>query len=171
MQDLNTAFSNSEGKYVVFIASDDILEPKSLEITSKYLDANPNVGVFYSSFTPMNEDGSIIADKKNVYVNTNNSRFDLLEKMFFVRNQLTSPGMMIRRSALKKIYPLDLPFIHTQDYRMHIELLLTEEMYQSEQRLVKYRLPNQNSGISNFCSATMKREELEEQILLDSYLK
>ncbi len=43
----NTGLRNASGKYIQYLDSDDKLEPFKLELHSKFLDENPDVGIVY----------------------------------------------------------------------------------------------------------------------------
>lgn len=161
----------ANGIYCVLIASDDILKPNHLKTATEFLDKNSDIGVFYSSLNLIDDDNNPIEDKFNLHVRNNCDRFDLLKKMFFNNNMLLSPGMVIRKTALEKIIPLDLTILQYQDYQMHIKLLLNNEIYQTEERLVNYRIISGNKNISARTSIVNKREELEEYKLMDTYLE
>lgn len=168
---INELFSLANGTYCVLIGSDDILKPNHLKTTTEFLDKNPNVGVYYSSLNLIDDENNPIDDKFNVFVKNNCDRFDLLKKMFFNHNVLLSPGMVIRKTALEKIMPLDLTTLQYQDYQMHIKLMLNNEIYQTEEKLVDYRIISENKNISARTSIVLKREELEEYSLMNTYLE
>lgn len=168
---LNSAFAKARGKYIVFAASDDILENNHLEVTSKYLDENPNIDVFYCSLSLIDENNNPINDVPEYFNLKQKNRYELLRKMFMESNCLLSPGMTIKKEAFEKIYPLDLSIIQLQDYTMHIKLLINGEAHLSSKKLVKYRQSTQGTNISTQHCATLIREHLEEEKLMDSFLQ
>lgn len=168
---INELFKLANGTYCVLIGSDDILGHNHLKTATEFLDKNPNIGVFYSSLNLIDDKNNPIEDKFNLHVRNNCDRFDLLKKMFFNHNMLLSPGMVIRKTALDKIMPLDLTILQYQDYQMHIKLLFNNEIYQTEEKLVDYRIISGNENISARTNIVLKREELEEYKLMDTYLE
>ena len=168
---LNTGFSHVKGKYIVFIASDDILEPNHLQVTSEYLDNNLDTDVFYSSLKIIDENNIPIKDENNIYIRNNQSKYNLLRVSFFMGNTLLSPGMVIRKSAFEKLMPLDLSMLQYQDYQMHIKLMLNGEIYISPQPLVNYRITSQLESVSAQSPTTKLRESLEEDAFLDTFLE
>lgn len=168
---INELFKIANGAYCVLIGSDDILKPNHLKTSTEFLDKNPNIGVYYSSLNLIDDYNNLIEDKGNLHVRNNCDRFDLLKKMFFNHNMLLSPGMVVRKTALDKIMPLDLTILQYQDYQMHIKLLLNNEIYQTEEKLVNYRIISENKNISARTSIVNKREELEEYKLMDTFLE
>lgn len=168
---LNELFKLAKGTYCVLIGSDDILKPNHLMTATEFLDKNPDIGVYYSSLSLIDDNNNPIEDKSNLHVRNNCDRFDLLKKMFFNHNMLLSPGMVIRRTAMAEIMPLDLTIIQYQDYQMHIKLMFNNEIYQTEEKLVDYRIISGNKNISARTNIVLKREELEEFKLMDTYLE
>lgn len=166
---LNTAFESSSSPYCSFIASDDILEPTYVETVCRCFEQDTNVGVFYCwrSFIDINNkvlDSS--ADEP-----PNSDKYVTLKRIFMHNNPLSSPGMAIRRGALQNIYPLNISLLQYQDVSMHVELLLSNELFFSTERLIKYRIPSNTSGISHISAASLCRMELETDTLMNFYIK
>lgn len=162
---LNTAFSYSKGKYCVFIASDDILEPNHLQVISDYLDKNLDVGAFYCSYSNINISNQVVGE--SIQPNMKLNRYELLYKAFMFGNIFMSPGMTIRRELFNKFYPLNNSLVQSQDYQIHINILLLSDVHISKQKLVKYR----SSGISKKSFFVDKRIELETDKVMDTFLK
>ncbi len=168
---LNSCFEKAKGKYIVLAASDDISEPHHLKYASEYLDNNPDINVFYSSLKLVDENNKNVEDKNNIFIRTNENKYNLLRTCFFLCNPLLSPGTMIRKSAFEKNMPLDLSLIQYQDYQIHIKLLLENEIFISSEPLVNYRMASQPENISANCFGTQIRESLEEDKLMDTFLE
>jgi hypothetical protein len=79
--------------------------------------------------------------------------------------------MVIKKSVLDSILPLDVSMLQYQDYQMHILLLLQTDIYVESQPLVNYRKLDGNQNISAGTDDTKKREMLEENKLMDTFLK
>ncbi len=167
---LNDAFNAAKGRYFVFIASDDILEPNHLKFTSGCLDNNSNINVVYCSLSLIEDENQPIKKAKPLISQTKD-KFKILAELFLDGNSLVSPGMVVRRSALAKIMPLDLSMLQHQDYQMHINLLLENEVYLTTEKLVKYRQIAGNKNISASTIFTSKRQDLEQSKLMDSFLQ
>lgn len=168
---LNSAFSRARGKYIVYMSSDDVFEPNHLEVTSKYLEEHPEIDVYYSSLSLIDDYNNPIEERQKHYAIKQTDKYELLKKCFMKGNPLPSPGMVIRREAFEKIYPLDLSTIQFQDYLMHIRLLLNGDVHLSEQKLVKYRIISQATNISAKSSVVLVRETLEEKRIMDAFLQ
>jgi glycosyltransferase involved in cell wall biosynthesis len=166
-QSLNTAFKFARGKYIVFAGTDDIFEPVHFETASRYLDTNPNVGAYYCSLSLIDENNNEIKDISNEYIRKDINRFSILRTIFFLGNNLLDPGKTIRREIVKKQIPFSNSMLSTIDVKSHVDTALMADVYVSDQRLVKYRL----SGISNTNTYFFKREQLEIDLLMNSFLQ
>lgn len=167
---LNDAFEIARGKYCVFIASDDIMAPNHLEVSTAFLDLNEDVNVFYCSLQLINDHNSPITANNGAFTITCRNRSELLRMMFFDCNMIPSPGMVLRRNALQEIMPLDISLLQLQDYQMNVKLLLRNSVHLSEKKLVNYRIISGNKNISSRTDNALKRESLEQALLMDSYL-
>ncbi len=168
---LNSAFEKARGEYIVFVASDDMLEQNHLEETTKYLDKHPEVNLYYCSLSLIDEQGIHISGREKHYILNYNDKYEVLKNLFLKRNILFSPGMVVRKEAFEKIYPLNLSVIQYQDYIMNVELLIDNEAYFSEKQLVKYRQSSQPTNISAQTTTVLSREVLEEEKVMNSFLK
>ncbi|MDG1992794.1 MAG: glycosyltransferase [Pirellulales bacterium] len=165
------AISHARSDYCVFMGSDDVMEPGHLECSYNYLENNHEVDVFYSSLSLIDDDGNSLPDKKREYVRGNSDRFGLLRSMFFDGNQLLSPGMVVRTQAFKAIMPLDADVLQYQDYQIHVRLLINGGVFQSTEKLVKYRQRSSGANVSARSKSVLIRESLEVPSLMDSFLK
>lgn len=59
-QALQSAMAEAIGTYVGLVDSDDLLAPNALEATTAFLDANPDVGMVYTSYMVIDEKGQIV---------------------------------------------------------------------------------------------------------------
>ncbi|MDR1243836.1 MAG: glycosyltransferase family 2 protein [Endomicrobium sp.] len=167
-QALNTAFKFARGKYIVFAGTDDIFEPVHFETVSRYLDTNPNVGAYYCSCSLIDNKNNKIEDLNNMYVRKNINRFDILNTIFFLGNNLLDPGKAIRYKIVKKQIPFSASLLSLSDVQSHVKVALNSDIYTSDKKLVKYRF----SGVSNTkCDFFYRREQLETELLMDSFLK
>lgn len=167
---LNEAHKLAQGEYCLLIASDDALDKNYIKISLKYLIEHPNIDVYYSSLALINDHNQSLQDLNNVFVKNNSDRFDVLLKMFFIGNVLLSPGMVVKKTALDKIMPLDVSSLQYQDCIMHILLMLNGEIYQSTEKLVNYRLISNNMNTSARTAKVTAREALEEKSYMDAFL-
>ncbi|EDO6594738.1 glycosyltransferase [Campylobacter coli] len=166
---LNTAFKNSSGDCIVFMASDDMFEVNALEKINEVFENNQNIDVVYPALKYINEDNQIFKNRKITNVS---NEIDLIRDFFIIGNCLTSPGMSIKRKTYDKIYPLDNAFCNQQDTLMHIKLLLNKaKIFILDDYLVRYRVATTNASISAGMSSNIARANLEMEILMQEFLK
>ncbi|EDP7729957.1 glycosyltransferase family 2 protein, partial [Campylobacter coli] len=164
---LNTAFKNSSGDYIVFMASDDIFEFDALEILYKTLSTSDAI-VAYPRTLWIDEDNNII---KTTHKEVFQDRIELLHYLFMKGNGLTSPGMMIKKDFCD-FFPLPSSMCNQQDTQIHINLLLRGKPIFIERQLIKYRRElEKKSNISSNILATHTRENLEIYALMDTFLQ
>ena len=166
---INTAFAASSGKYISLIASDDMLYENYVEDVINTMSEKADAGVIYYSLQGIDNNNNIISNEVLKSVVTN--RFDALYRCFCKGNSFVSPGMCIRCEIFQKLYPLNLALSQYQDYKLHIDLCILSEVYVSNKKLVKYRIPSEKSGISFASDRSIMQMELEENLLMDSFLK
>lgn len=164
---LNTAFENSSGDYIVFCASDDMLEKNALEKIYQIFNSL-EVDVIYPSMSIINDENIEIS--KNFI--TQRSNLEALRHLFFKGNCFFSPGMAVKKEVFKKIYPLPNALCNHQDTQMHISILTQKaKIHFSKETLVKYRIRANEANISAPNASTKARENLEIELLMDSFLK
>ena len=166
---INTAFEMSSGNYLALCASDDALDKNYVDDIIKTMNKKNNVGVIYYRLQGMDCDNKIISNRilKSPYQN----KYEALRNSFYNGNSYVSPGMCFRREVFEKVYPLNLALSVYQDYKLHIDLISKNDVYLSNKPLVLYRIPSEQSGISFFSEVFWKRCQLEENLLMDSFLK
>lgn len=163
---LNTAFANSRGDFIVFMASDDMLMPNALEVLHKTL-SQSNAVVAYPRTLWIDEVNKVVkANHKEV----SQDRAELLHHFFMKGNGLTSPGMMIKREFCD-FFPLPTSMCNQQDTQIHINLLLQGEPIFIEKPLIKYRRDSKGGNISVNSLATQMRESLEISSAMDTFLQ
>lgn len=166
---LNRAFAESKGQYISFCASDDMLKPDYVEKIFKCFDQHRDKGIVYCNLQVIDDDNNFTG---KVYLNPQTDRYDVIKYMFFVGNQLLSPGMAVKRELFDSLLPLDIPMSQYQDYKMHIDLLLQADFMVMGGLSVLYRKANEHtSGLSAVNEKTTKSRHLEENILMNSFLK
>lgn len=167
---LNTAFENSSGEYIVFASSDDQLELNHFQYSTKILDEHPDINVLYCRLNSIG-DGSALESIFSRLADENLNRFKLLGELFSFNNRIPAGGMVVRRKAFQKIYPLKNSLVQTQDFQNHIMLFFDNNYYATKERLYKYRIPTLNSGISFYSKNNLVRGHMEIENFLNIYLE
>ncbi len=159
---LNKAITLAKSQILSFMASDDELKSNYIEkILNKF--ENDEISAVYTELEYMDEKGnklnkSFLLPKKNIN--------EIFIKSFLDTNQLPSPGMAFRKSAIEKFLPLDNSLMQFSDSLLHIYLLFNNKISLLNLPLVKYRI-SQNSA-SAVSSAVILREELETNSFMNS---
>lgn len=166
---LMTAFENSCGKYVAFCATDDALMPNFVQSVTDFMDSNPDVGVLYTGLQCMDTENNIIPDR-TIVADTGN-RYEILKKLFYSENIMTSPGQVVRSSEFARIQPLNVAMSQNQDCKIHVDLLLHTNCHTLPDKLIMYRVPSVKSGLSYRTPLSKRRCELEERRVMDAYLQ
>ena len=168
---LNTAFKNSNGDYIIFCASDDMVKPDYFQKINEIFSNNDNIGVIYSSLLLIDENNKKIKPQPNWCILKEEDKYTILNKLFYIWNVLFSPGMAIRRNIFKQIIPLDLSLVQHQDYCMHINLLLRTDLKILNKPYIYYRRISKATNLSAQNDKTHIREQLEMHRLMDTFLQ
>ena len=170
---LNTIAEIATGDYCVYLASDDLLRINYLEKIKNAFEQNKYVDAIYCQLAIIDEFGNYIESKDTPYYYAQNrTPEEFLHIAFMKHNILPSPGMAFRRSLKNKIFPQECSIVNFQDYKIHTDILITgHKNLVLDDILVDYRIFNNNRNISYRNTETIKREILETEFLLDTFLK
>lgn len=118
---VNTAYRLATGSYLWIFDDDDVALSDFLERHVRCLEENPGIGFTYSNYRrgKSGADGTIIdtGDSGVPDVDSDVFLIRLLENCF-----LTTQGMLIRRSALRRPYVFDERLVRSQDYELFVHL-------------------------------------------------
>lgn len=165
---LNRAFEVSSGQYICFCASDDMLCPDYIDNVFDCFEKHPDKELLYCNLQLMDNDNNLL---NQIWYSPKSDRYDILKYMFMKGNWPLSPGMVIKRDLFKQIMPLDIPMSQYQDYKMHIDLMLNADFVVMDKICVLYRKANNQSGLSASNDKTARAKQLEENLLMNSFLK
>ena len=129
----NTGLTKSNGKYIMFLDSDDLINKDSIKYLSEFLDENDNVDFVISRvrmFEKTNKwhymDYRFKDDKKFININED-----------ITYSQYHSTGILIRKKALEKIR-FDRNIKYGEDMKFMTQILLNNEVYGKEKRSILY---------------------------------
>ena len=165
---LNRAFAESKGQYISFCASDDMLGSDYIQNVFDAFEENPDKGVLYCDLQVIDNDNNKL---DRIFYNPRDTRYKVLNKLFMRGNCPLSPGMVVKRDLFSKILPLDIPLSMYQDYKMHIDLLLLSDYMVMDKISVLYRKADDQAGLSAVNEINQIRQQLEENLLMNSFLK
>ena len=136
---LSTILKNSNGKFVAWFATDDIMNPDRIQNQMKVMiDASENVAVCYSDAELINEQG----EPRGLYSARQNSPFlegNVFEKFFNEQFFMAAPTLLFRRSAIDLVGEYDVN-LTAEDYGMWMQILPLYEVKYCDYPGVKYRI-------------------------------
>ncbi len=136
---LNKAISNSKGKYIARLDSDDVSLPQRLEKQVYILEKNTEIGVCGTRGIAINEKGERVS-----YLNTLTGH--LLNYNYWKPSPFISSSSMIRKSIFKgELFDSRLDTV--EDYDMWLRLKKYCRFFNLRQQLVLYRINSE--GVSN----------------------
>jgi glycosyltransferase involved in cell wall biosynthesis/SAM-dependent methyltransferase len=171
---INKAISEvAQGRYIAIHHSDDIWLLDKLEKQTTYLDAHPEIGAVFSNALAISEDGSPLADKKHLYqtifLQPNRTRHEWLNHFFFNGNALCHPSILIRKSCYVNCGQYKSYFAQLPDFDMWIRLCQKYEIYILPEKLIKFRVRNNEANTSGNRPEVRIRGAYELYKILDNY--
>lgn len=150
---INTAILEvASGEYIAIHHSDDVWEVDKLDKQVTFLDTHPKTGAIFTNASAIGEDGSLLADEKHFYSNIfdqpNRSRHEWLRYFFSRGNALCHPSVLIRRTCYADCGLYRYGLAQLTDFDMWIRLCLKYEIHVLQERLVKFRVRNNEANAS-----------------------
>ena len=173
---INEAISDMEtGMYIAIQHSDDIWEPDKLEKQVAFLDENPEVGAVFTWAKIVDEYGSLLMDKNHFYYNIfdqpNRSRYEWLNYFFDKGNALCHPSVLIRKKCYEECGVYRPGLTQAGDFDMWIRVALKYKLYILQDRLVRFRVRQNDLNSSGDRPSTRVRGQFEYLQLLNHYRK
>ncbi len=170
---LNLVASKANGDIVVFIGGDDKLRQNHLACIVDNFTKMSDVDVLYCHLCAIDKDDNYIKGENEYFEPLlNRANEENIYMAFMDKNILDSPGMAMRRSAIKTIFPLPYSLVNMQDYAMHLDIFANElKIYVLDEILVDYRIFDDGKNISLNNDTAIARGEMEIAPLMDYFLK
>jgi glycosyltransferase involved in cell wall biosynthesis len=173
---INKAISEvATGEYIAIHHSDDVWEPDKLEKQVAFLDANSEIGAVFTNALAITEHSSPLTDEKHPYYNIfdqpNRTRHEWLRFFFSRGNALCHPSVLIRKSCYEDCGLYRFGLAQVGDFDMWIRLCLRHEIYVLPERLVRFRVRDNEANSSGSRPGTRIRSAYELYKLLDNYKK
>ena len=139
---LNKGIELTQGQYIAFLDSDDILVANALEKRVEVLDKHPEVGFCYGQIHLMDESGNIYGLRKSTFLNESaivDGKEQIKELLF--TNRITLSTVMVRRRCFdESVGKLDERFKYFgDDLLMFIKLAKAYPVAYISEPLAKYR--------------------------------
>lgn len=170
---LNHSITQSQGKYLSILGSDDMFEKAKLMKQVKYMEDNKETGAVFSWANIIDQDGKDINNKSEFFRHFqryNKTREQWLNYFFYNDNCLCASSAMVRRKHHDEVGEYDQRYHQLQDYDFWIRLLLKNNIYIIPEVLIKYRVLNNKANVSAEKRETINRLPWEKLNILESYL-
>jgi glycosyltransferase involved in cell wall biosynthesis len=162
-------------KYIAVHHSDDVWELDKLEKQIAFLDAHREIGAVFTNALAIGEDSSPLADEQNFYSKIfdqpNRTRHEWLRYFFSHSNALCHPSVLIRKVCYEDcgLYRFDVAQL--DDFDMWIRLCLKYEIHVIHEKLVRFRVRDNEANMSGNRPETRIRVAYEYHKLLPNYRK
>lgn len=173
---INKAISEvATGEYIAIHHSDDVWELDKLEKQVSFLNAHNEVGAVFTNALAIAEDSSPLADENHSYFNMfdqpNRTRYEWLQFFFISGNALCHPSVLIRRACYEDCGIYRYGLAQLPDFDMWIRLCLNYEIHVLPERLIKFRVRDNEANASGNRPETRIRGIYENYKLLPNYRK
>jgi glycosyltransferase involved in cell wall biosynthesis len=133
---LKAAFSATTGAYIGSVDSDDVLAPTALQETMAILDAQPDVGLVYTNYQVINEQGHDLGLGHRCHIPYSIDRLLIDFMTFHFR--------LIRRSVYEQVGGINAAFERAEDYDLCLRLAEVTTVYHLQRSLYYYRRHSKN---------------------------
>jgi hypothetical protein len=162
----------AKGGYIAIQHSDDIWELNKLEKQVAFLDQNPNIGAVFTNVRLIDELGLDFTDSSHFYFNRfihpNRTRFEWLRHFFYIGNALCHPSILIRKTCYSNsIYRNGMSQL--PDLDMWVQLCLSHDIHVIQEKLVRFRVRNDEANQSGDKPETRIRIRFELLQTLSQY--
>ena len=163
------------GEYIAIHHSDDVWELDKLGKQVAFLDANPEIGAVFTNALAITEDGTPLTDKAHCYFNIfeqpNRTRHEWLRFFFTRGNALCHPSALIRKTCYEDCGLYRFGFAQVADFDMWIRLCLKYEICVLPEKLVRFRVRDNEANASGNRPEARIRGLYEFYKLLPNYQK
>jgi len=128
----NKGIQQASGEYVAFLDDDDEWLPDKLECQITGFSKNKNIGLAYTDYYIITED--LTAPHIHHCEEFNRAKF---EKMFYVKNLISTPTIMARKECFEKLGLFDEGLEVAEDWDMWLRLFKQYDFLHIPQPLVK----------------------------------
>lgn len=165
----NDGIEKANTEYVTLIASDDVLLSNHLALVMNEFQNDKSVETVFTRLKVIDENGK--------YLNRNiappcTDKYKLLSHLFYVGNDLPSPGVAFNKKLFEKTPPFNLALIMMHDYDLNVRALMYGKTSIVPEPTVLYRrfsVPSVN--LSGNVSWVRICESVERKTVLDNFLK
>ncbi|MBD2666509.1 glycosyltransferase family 2 protein [Richelia sinica] len=158
---VNRAILASQGKYIAFFSGDDVCNFNRLDQQFQYVSSH-QYQIIFSGFEVIDDDSTIIHDEKieNWFLTDNQQRSDIINNFFFRGNCLNAITSFVKRDYLLDVGLFNPCSIQAQDFDIWIKLIKKYDFLIISDKLVKYRIRNNNNNLSSFVNDVRRDFEI-----------
>lgn len=173
---LNKAITEiASGEYIAIHHTDDIWEKEKLEKQIELLGDHPEIGAVFTNALAVGENGEPLNDPGHFYSNIfdqpNRTRHEWLNFFFHRGNALCHPSVLIRKQCYDVCGLYRLGLAQNDDLDMWIRLCLKFDIYVLPEKLVCFRVRENEANVSGNRPEARIRGITESYYILKNFLR
>lgn len=173
---INKAISEvAQGEYIAIHHSDDLWTWDKLQKQVDFLESHQSIGAVFTNAQAVDEGGAPHSDTAHYYYSIfdqhNRSRHQWLRLFFEIGNVLCHPSVLIRRQCYSDCGLYRFGLAQIADFDMWIRLCLKHEIHVLPEKLVRFRVRDNEANSSGSRPETRARVLFEFSMLLPNYLE
>ncbi len=171
---VNNAISNlATGEYIAIHHSDDVWELDKLEKQVAFLDMHPEIGAVFTNTLAITEDSSPLRNEEHPYYKIfdrpNRNRHEWLRFFFIIGSALCHPSVLIRKACYVDCGLYCYGMAQLPDFDMWIRLCMKYEIHVLPEKLVKFRVRDNEANSSGNRPDTRNRLQYEFYKVLQNF--
>lgn len=163
------------GEYIAVHHSDDVWELDKLHKQVEFLDSHPQYGAIFTNAFAIGEDSKPLNDPAHFYSSIfdqhNRSRYEWLNHFFYEGNALCHPSILVRKHCYMNCGVYRYGLAQLTDFDMWIRLCLKYEIYVLPERLVRFRVRENEANASGRRPEARIRAATELHYVLRNFLE
>jgi glycosyltransferase involved in cell wall biosynthesis len=163
---INKGFEMAKGKYICRFDGDDKWQPNFLATLIPILEENPDVGMVFGNYMPIDAEGNSFAAQKigrPTHLQTKDNDFKEILKQYYIN----APTIIFRKEALKTVFPVPQKFGNFLDWYVSLSVLSHWKGYYYDDALAYYRIHYTNNHRRAVVDGT---DEKITEIILQEFL-
>ena len=168
----NRGFFATEGKWIKFIAGDDLLIDSCIETFVDYCYKNPNINILFSNIYILNNNRLELSTPPSIVFKEIKEQVKLICQY---RSNFNAQGAFINKNLMAKMKGFDESYKLLEDQPFWLKVLLSgEKTYFIEQYLIIYRFHDQNISRktnTRYINIELYRDVLKFNLLRKEYCK
>ena len=177
---INNCIKRAKGEYIAYISSDDVWELDKLEKQVNFMEKNPSIDVLFTKVSFIGENSEILDENssnvelynfyKDIFDKNNRSREEWLKRFFLKGNCICHPSILIKKEIYDIVGLYDERLANLPDFDMWVRICFNHDIYILDEKLVRFRIRDNDANISSPTPETHKRIKFEQKQILNHYL-